>query len=276
MPHPPDDFSREDDSLARHRSTLQARFAMPELPAQAPRRRAPMVAAGIVALLGAVLWADPAWHTQRYATAAGERQHLTLPDGSDLTLNTRTVAEVEWHLRSRQVRLVDGEALFDVTHSTWRPFVVRAGETTVRVVGTAFNVRRADPHVTVTVLRGRVHVVEEASGDAVLLTARQAAESFNGTLTARAAPDPSAAIAWKDGKLMFDRTPLAQAVADINRYRAAPAVLADPALGRLQISGVFDSARTDALLDLLPSILPVAVRREANDTVRILARSITR
>ncbi|ANH75004.1 FecR domain-containing protein [Ralstonia insidiosa] len=276
MPHPPDDFSREDDSLARHRSTLQARFAMPELPAQAPRRRAPMVAAGIVALLGAVLWADPAWHTQRYVTAAGEHQHLTLPDGSDLTLNTRTVAEVEWHLRSRQVRLIDGEALFDVTHSAWRPFVVHAGETTVRVVGTAFNVRRADPYVTVTVLRGRVHVVEEASGDAVLLTARQAAESFNGTLTARAAPDLSAAIAWKDGKLMFDRTPLAQAVADINRYRATPAVLTDPALGRLQISGVFDSARTDALLDLLPSILPVAVRREANDTVRILARSITR
>ncbi|MFX8164845.1 hypothetical protein ABTL04_21185, partial [Acinetobacter baumannii] len=76
--------------------------------------------------------------------------------------------------------------------------------------------------------------------------------------TARAAPDPGAAIAWKDGKLMFDRTPLAQAVADINRYRATPAVLTDPALGRLQISGVFDSARTDALLDLLPSILPVA------------------
>ncbi len=275
MPPPPDDFSREDDSLARHRSTLRARFAMPELPAHAPRRRAPMVAAGIVALLGAVLWADPAWHTQRYVTAAGERQHLTLPDGSDLTLNTRTVAEVEWHLRSRQVRLVDGEALFDVRHSTWRPFVVRAGKTTVRVVGTAFNVRRADPRVTVTVLRGRVHM-EEASGDAVLLTARQAAESFNGTLTARAAPDLSAAIAWKDGKLMFDRTPLAQAVADINRYRATPAVLTDPALGRLQISGVFDSARTDALLDLLPSILPVAVHREANDTVRILARGITR
>ncbi|WP_199032005.1 FecR family protein [Ralstonia sp. ASV6] len=275
MPQPPDDFSREDDSLARHRSTLRARFAMPELPARAPRRRAPMVAAGIVALLGAVLWADPAWHTQRYTTAAGERRHLTLPDGSDLTLATRTVAEVEWHLRSRQVRLVDGEALFDVAHSAWRPFVVRAGETTVRVVGTAFNVRRADPRVTVTVLRGRVHV-EDASGDAMLLTARQAAESFNGTLTARAAPDPGAAIAWKDGKLMFDRTPLAQAVADINRYRATPAVLTDPALGRLQISGVFDSARTDALLDLLPSILPVAIRREANDTVRIFARGVVR
>lgn len=275
MPHPPDDFSREDDSLARHRSTLRARFAMPELPARAPRRRTPMVAAGLVALLSAVLWADPAWHTQRYATAAGERQHLTLPDGSDLTLNTRTVAEVEWHLRSRQVHLVDGEALFDVAHSTWRPFLVRAGETTVRVVGTAFNVRRADPRVTVTVLRGRVHV-ENASGDAVLLTARQAAESFNSRLTVRAAPDPNAAVAWKDGKLMFDHTPLAQAVADINRYRTTPAVLTDPALGRLQISGVFDSARTDALLDLLPSILPVAVRREAGDTVRILARSVTR
>lgn len=275
MPHPPDDFSREDDSLARHRSALRVRFAMPTLPAHAPRRRTPMVAAGVIALLGAVLWADPAFHTQRYATAAGKRQHLTLPDGSEVTLNTRTVAEVEWHLRSRQVRLVDGEALFDVTHAAWRPFVVRAGETTVRVVGTAFNVRRADPRVTVTVLRGRVHV-EEASGDAVLLSARQAVESGNGALAVQAAPDPGAITAWKDGKLMFDRTPLAQALVEINRYRTTPATLADPALGRLQISGVFDSARTDALLDLLPSILPVSVRRDADDTVRVLARNAGR
>lgn len=275
MPHPPDDFSREDDSLARHRGALRERFAMPALPARAPRRRAPMVVAGIVALLGALLWADPAFHTQRYASAAGERQHLTLPDGSEVTLNTRTAAEVEWHLRSRQVHLVDGEALFDVTHSAWRPFLVRAGETTVRVVGTAFNVRRADPRVTVTVLRGRVHV-EDASGDAMLLSARQAVESGNGALTVQAAPDPGAVTAWKDGKLMFDRTPLAQALIEINRYRATPATLADPALGRLQISGVFDCARTDALLDLLPSVLPVSVRREADDTVRVLARNAGR
>lgn len=245
---------------------------MPELPARAPRRRAPMLTASIVALLGALLWADPAVHTQHYATAAGEHRQLTLADGTELTLNTRTVAEVEWHLRTRQVRLVDGEALFDVAHSTWRPFLVRAGDTTVRVVGTVFNVRRDDPRVTVTVLRGRVHV-ENASGDAMLLSAQQVAESAGGMLTARATLDPAAAIAWKDGRLMFDRTPLAQALADINRYRTAPVTLTDPALGRLQISGVFDSARTDALLDLLPSILPVAIRREADDTVRILARN---
>lgn len=272
MPHTPDDFSREEASLARHRSALRERFAMPELPARAPRQRATMLAAGIAALLGALLWADPAFHTQHNATAAGERRQLTLADGTELTLNTRTVAEVEWHLRTRQVRLVDGEALFDVAHAAWRPFLVRAGDTTVRVVGTVFNVRRDDPRVTVTVLRGRVHV-ESASGDAMLLSARQAVESAGGTLTARAAPDPAGAIVWKDGKLMFDRTPLAQALADINRYRTTPATLADPAIARLQISGVFDSARTDALLDLLPSILPVAIRREADDTVRILARS---
>ncbi|WP_296228745.1 FecR family protein [Ralstonia sp. UBA689] len=275
MPHTPDDFSREEASLARHRSALRERFALLELPARAPHRRVPMVVACVATLLGALLWADPAFHTQRYATAAGERQHLTLADGTELTLNTRTVAEVEWHLRTRQVRLVDGEAFFDVAHAAWRPFLVRAGDTTVRVVGTILNVRRADPRVMVTVLRGRVHV-EDASGDAMLLSARQAVESVGGMLTARAAPDPAAAVAWKDGKLMFERTPLVQVLADINRYRAAPATLADPALERLQISGVFDSARTDALLDLLPSILPVTIRRETDDTVRIFARSVAR
>lgn len=63
-------------------------------------------------------------------------------------------------------------------------------------------------------------------------------------------------------------------MADINRYRVAPVTLADPALERLQISGVFDNAHTDTLLDLLPSILPVTIRREADDTIRVLARNV--
>ncbi|KFX27206.1 FecR family protein [Ralstonia solanacearum] len=274
MPHTPEEFTREEASLARHRAALRQRFTMPPSPARTPRRRGPLIVAGMVAALGALLWADPAFHTQRYATAAGARQQIDLSDGTAVTLNTRTVAEVEWHLRSRQVRLVEGEALFDVARA-WQPFIVRAGGTKVRVVGTAFNVRRADPRVTVTVLRGRVHV-EDASGDAVLLGPRQAADTGAGTLNAHTAPDPAAAVAWKDGKLLFDHTPLAQAVADINRYRVAPVTLADPALERLQISGVFDNARTDTLLDLLPSILPVTIRREADDAIRVLARNVPR
>ncbi|MCL1618379.1 FecR family protein [Ralstonia pseudosolanacearum] len=274
MSHTPEEFAREEASLARHRAALRQRFALPSAPARAPRRRGPLIVAGIAAMFGTLLWADPAFHSQRYATAAGARQQISLSDGTSVTLNTRTVAEVEWHLRSRQVRLVDGEALFDVAQAS-RPFIVRAGGTTVRVMGTAFNVHRADPRITVTVLRGRVHV-EDASGDAVLLGPRQAADTGAGTLNARAEPDPAAAVAWKDGKLLFDHTPLAQAVADINRYRAAPVTLADPALGRLQISGVFDSTRTDALLDLLPSVLPVTIRREADDAIHVLARGASR
>ena len=79
--------------------------------------------------------------------------------------------------------------------------------------------------------------------------------------------------AWKDGKLVFTQTPLAEALAEIARYRRAPVTLADARTADLRISGVFDSAGTDVLLDLLPAILPVTVARAPDDTVTVRARA---
>ncbi len=278
MPAPKDkDFTREDDSLARHRQALRERFALPTATQQKRRPRARTVASVLgatIALAAGLLWLDPALHSARYSAAAGERKTVTMPDGSQILLNTRSTLEVELHLRSRRVALLEGEALFDVAHATWRPFLVQAGTTAIRVVGTAFDVRRAADRVSVTVLRGRVQV-SDADGRAVQLGAGETTQATPGALapvTTVSAERAASQLAWKDGKLVFSQTPLAEALEEIARYRSAPVTLADTRLAGLRISGVFNSGGTDALLDLLPTILPVTVTRAPDASVQVRAR----
>ncbi len=271
-------------------------------PARA-RRRAPGAAATGAALAGLAVvaavtwWLDPAYRYEAHASAIGERQQRVLADGSRITLDTATTLRVAWHLRSRRVELKQGQAQFEVSPvAAWpfglslglslgRPFEVAAGATHVRVVGTVFGVRRQGQRVTVTVAEGRVQVSVGAPGDtqpAVLLGPGQQVSTTPGVIGAAPvlgmpqASDVAAASAWQRGQLVFDRTPLRDALAEVQRYRSARIVLQDdpahPNIGKLQVTGVFETAHTDQWLALLPRILPVTVLQSADGSVVVRAR----
>src|SRR3546814_5131662 len=57
-----------------------------------------------------------------YRTGIGEQRTFELADGSKVTLNTATEIRVDYRARERIVRLVRGQALFDVAHAPDRPF----------------------------------------------------------------------------------------------------------------------------------------------------------
>src|ERR1700723_3878162 len=95
---------------------------------------------------------------QKFATALGEQRSVLLADGSRVTLNTASTIEVDLRRGRREVRLVRGEALFEVAHDPARPFVVRAGNALLNDVGTQFNVDLRSDRTTVTVVEGRVAV----------------------------------------------------------------------------------------------------------------------
>lgn len=140
-----------DDALERHRDALKDLFP---LPPSRPKSRKASKAAGVALLLalaiGALTWLDPAYKRERFATAIGERRDVTLADGSQLLLDSGSQIEVSWHPLSRRVALRAGQVLFEVSPARYRPFVVSAGSTDVRVLGTRFNVRRLDDDVRVT------------------------------------------------------------------------------------------------------------------------------
>ena len=87
-----------------------------------------------------------------------------LNDGSVVTLNTSSAIEVSLVKSHRTVTLLSGEALFQVAHDTLRPFEVKTGDTTIRAVGTQFDVDSRTAGTTVTVVEGKVAVFMAAAG----------------------------------------------------------------------------------------------------------------
>ena len=182
----------------------------------------------------------------RFATGKGETKVVALKDGSVVTLNTASEIQVHYSDTMRSVELVQGEALFDVAKNKARPFVVSAGDTNVRAVGTSFTVRRLEAApVQILVREGVVEVSRPAtSGAAVRISA-------NGMAEAPLAPDAEIAakavapaqlhrqLAWQTGQIAFEGETLAQAAAEFARYSDTRIVIDDPALAREEIAGLF-------------------------------------
>ncbi|PHJ09322.1 hypothetical protein A5N81_23385 [Pseudomonas aeruginosa] len=125
-----------------------------------------------------------------------------------------------------------------------------------------------------TLERGRVEVGTSATAQApVVLLPGQQVDAIGGQLMPLAKVDAATAMAWKDDRLVFERTPLGEAVALLRHYRKAPILLDDPSLASLRLTGVFAAHNVDRLLDLLPSILPVAVSRQEDGSVEIQRKS---
>jgi len=271
---PPVASTRLDTVLQAERDALRVMFPLPPQRAPRTRRRNAVAGSALALLLAAGLWTwDPAYQREHFATAPGERAEVALADGSRLTLDTATTLDVAWHLRTRRVTLQAGQARFAAAKAVVRPFDVAAGSVRVRVLGTVFDVRREPDGARVTVLEGRVRVWPAPNDTAPLpLVAGQQLRVQHGAAQPIQAVDTMAASAWERGQLVFARTPLAEVLAEMQRYHPAPLRLQDDArhpIGRLAVSGVFDSAQTDRLLALLPRILPVTVQRQADGSADI-------
>jgi transmembrane sensor len=192
---------------------------------------------------------------ERYTSGIGEVRRIALEDGSTLLLNTSSEVTVKLTKKQRHIRLVHGEALFEVAHDRSRPFIVQANDTAVRAVGTAFAVRLEATQVAVTVTEGVVEVADlkaiSGLGPATLSASRPGVKrvvAHERVVIARErAPDvepiaPAEAerrLAWREGLVSFDGESLQTAVAEINRHNRRQIVVDDPALGAMPIVGVF-------------------------------------
>lgn len=219
------------------------------VPAEAPSRRRALWTGGAIAAT-ALIGVAGTWHVLRlhgrFSTGKGETKVVALKDGSVVTLNTASEILVQYSDTARSVELIHGEALFDVAKHKTRPFVVIAGRTNVRAVGTSFTVRRMEATpVQVLVREGVVEVFEPAAGtQPVRISANtlvEAPQSGAGIITA--SPVPAAQmhrqLAWQSGQLAFEGETLAQAVAEFARYSDVRIVIEDPALAREEIAGLF-------------------------------------
>lgn len=232
-----------------------------------PRAAAALIVLGVATVLFSV-WQG--YFGTHLGTSIGEIREVPLTDGSRITLDTSSRVSVRYESSTRLVRLESGTALFEVAKDPGRPFVVQAGNTRVRAVGTAFIVRRrSEDDVEVTVTEGTVDVWRETStpepavrlsaGNRTLTNSQQIAEPQPLTSTQLAR-----AVAWEDGVIDLNGRSLGEAAAEFNRYNRQSVVIADPRLAAQTVVGRFQANNPAAFVSAAAAMLGADVRTEGD------------
>lgn len=203
-----------------------------------------------------------------YQTAVGDRETLSLGEGSQIELNTDTMLRLSRHGERRSAWLDQGEAYFQIKHDAAHPFVVVAGDNRITDLGTKFVVRRFANELQVTLLEGRTRL-DATRADRSVSTAElkpgDVATVRNGTISIKSRTGQQLAdnIGWRRGILMFRNVTLAEAVSELNRYNRTQVVISDPSVARLRIYGAFAANDVAAFADASQAYFNLRVK--AND-----------
>jgi transmembrane sensor len=239
------------------------------------------IAAGIlaVAIGGLFVWTQ---QPDVYTTPAGERRVVTLADGSQVALDSRSEVKVRYSAHARELTLTSGQARFDVAHDVERPFSVTADGHKVIATGTSFNVDLFGPSLLVTLIEGHV-VVSSAPAlsqpanidsqiDRIILDAGQQVVFSPQAPPSVAHVNLGQATAWENGEVVFENDPLPVVVARINRYARHGVVIADTQTSELRISGVFHTGDIDGFVSTIAAYLPLRADKSADGTTRLTHR----
>ena len=210
-------------------------------------------AAGLAAagFAGAMLWRQHAPEGgaasgEEFATKIGETRIVTLSDGSVVTLNTNSHMSVSFTSGLRKIQLVHGEALFDVAKNKKRPFIVIAGDTQVRAVGTSFTVRLLQQRpVQILVQEGVVEVTRRSTPNAAPVRAPAETQTFvppSAPIAIRSVSYSKVTrnLAWQYGQIAFDNETLQDAAEEFARY-SNKKITVEPAIAKRTITGLFAS-----------------------------------
>jgi transmembrane sensor len=238
-------------------------------------------ACAAVAVLAAGGYGAVSWERSRpdvYDTTLGERRVVLLADGSRLSLDSASEVRIRYTRDARRLQILRGQARFDVAHDELRPFSVQARDQTVVATGTAFNVDLLGPRILVTLIEGRVVVLDRAdapraAADPAPARPRRIALTAGQQLVVTPAAPPRVetvrldrASAWETGQLLFEDEPLSSVAERVSRYAGKP-VTVDDSAAALRISGVFRAGDVDTFVDAVTSYLPVAASRRQDGGV---------
>jgi transmembrane sensor len=244
-------------------------------------RWAGFVTLAAAAAVAVVLWNRPEANSpDTVATPVGQRQSLTLSDGTRVDLNAQTSLRVDVSGQRRHVLLASGEAFFAVHKDPSRPFIVETPAGSVRVTGTKFDVRtETTSALEVTVAEGSVEAHPAGRGEVAspphrLTAGDQLSAGPEGIsvrhLSAAAIED---SLAWRQGQVVFDGVPLQEALARFARYHGRGISVAADAAGK-RIGGRYSLEDLDGFLSFIEEGLQVRVTRESNGTVLVSARAV--
>jgi transmembrane sensor len=268
--------------------------------------------AAVATVATVTLWLSISPGADVIQTGRAERRGVTLVDGSLIQIDPQTRLRIEFKPHTRDVQLEEGRALFRVAKDPNRPFLVQAGATVVRAVGTQFGVERGRSGIVVTVASGKVAVF--ASGPAQDLIGSAGSKGLARTAGARGAPPPgrrrsneresaipgattpgdadsvvfltageqmtvaqggisdpvkqvdsASALAWAEGRLVFENAQVTDVLEQFNRYNVIQLHVGDRQLASRSVHGVFDASEPESFISALQTVTAVRVDRRGLD-----------
>jgi len=222
---------------------------------------------------------DPSVIPKYYSTHIGEMRVISLADGSQIHLNTNTAIEQRFSKEERGIKLLSGEAIFDVAHNEDRPFKVYTPDGVIRAVGTRFSVRIKRDNVSVTVTEGRVALetrsplnivpmpVIVSKGEIAEISRQEASVTrFSST------PNTAERLAWAEGNLVFHDKNLQYVVNEISRYTPIQINVVDEALREQKITGILQIGDVNLMFEGIEGALGVKIVWVSDNIVHILKK----
>jgi transmembrane sensor len=198
------------------------------------------------------LWPSYAELTADYRTGTGEQRTVRLTDAVSFDLNTQTSIAVRSQTASRaEIVLVSGETLVS-TNTPSLFLTVVAGNSRIRTNQSSFNVRHDRFQSCITCILGNLRI--DRGGSTITLTSGQQVSFGASGSGAVLAADPAVVTAWQKGVLIFNATPVADVIEEVNRYRPGRIILMNDAIGQRLISA---QLRIDDVSEIINQIVHI-------------------
>lgn len=194
--------------------------------------------------------AESSWETAR--TDIGQIRSISLRDGTRIHLNTNAEIQATAGQDFRAVRLIRGEAFFDVAHDKIRPFHIFSNGREVKVLGTKFGVRRNHGSLEIAVIEGQV-LVSDNGGPTAVLSRNDFARADDAGILVRHESERQILdrLSWRQGNIVFSNITLGEAATEINRYNRKKLLIADEVAAKVRIGGTFDPRNLTGFIRLM-------------------------
>ncbi|MGE5500237.1 MAG: FecR family protein [Syntrophothermus sp.] len=202
-------------------------------------------------------------------TARGERNTVTLSDGSIVYLNSNSklVYPKTFSGKDRQIEL-RGEAYFAVAHDPSKPFRVKTGSSTTEVVGTEFNLRYRSEKMELVVAKGAVKAYRNNSDKFVSVT-RGSMVTYNPEkgFTLPQKVNVHRYTAWRENKLSFVQAQLFEVMNEIEIYYNVQVIYKNRHVRNKTLTGIFDADSLDHVLSMIALTMNMDIHREGKKII---------
>lgn len=201
---------------------------------------------------------------------------IILPDSTVITLNAgSTLTYPETFTGATREITLEGEAFFDVAPDPRKPFIIHSGALNTTVLGTSFNITAYKnlPQLSVTVLSGKVAVMDTLSRQSVTLLPKQKVsfDPATAALVTSAVDKPENAMAWSKGRLIFEETPLPEVAVKLSYKYNVQITLMDKRLQDYRFNGEFETESLEDILKIITTLTKTSVKREGA-TIQLFSR----